>query len=665
MKEIRSLRAEIEEHNYRYHVLDDPIISDAQYDALFQRLKQLESQHPETVTPDSPTQRTGAPPLKIFDEVRHRQPMLSLDNAFSEEEVAAFDNRVHTRLGRGGAVEYTCEPKLDGLAVSLLYEQGVLVVAATRGDGTVGEDITTNVRTIRMIPLHLRGSGWPRRFEVRGEVYMPKKGFEAMNAALMSRGEKQFANPRNAAAGSLRQLDSRVTAARPLEFFAHGVGYVEDGTLPGTQYDMMQKLRDWGLRVSPDLVLVKGIAPCFDYYRRMMAGRAALSYEIDGVVCKVNQIDEQQILGMISRAPRWAVAYKFPAEEVVTTLNDVEFQVGRTGALTPVARLEPVSVAGVVVSNATLHNMDEIRRKNIRIGDRVVVRRAGDVIPEVAAVLVQHRPANTRPIHPPQHCPVCHAGVEQQEGEAVLRCSGGLFCKAQRKEAIRHFASRRAMNIDGLGDKIIEKLVETHVIETVADLYRLTLPQLADMERMGEKSAQNLLDAVEKSKSTTLPRFLFALGIRETGEATARQLAEHFGDLDPVMTASEERLQEVPDVGPVVAKHITAFFSEKKNRAVIDALKAAGVRWDKISTDKKDLPLAGKTVVLTGTLQSMTRDEAKEKLQKLGAKVAGSVSFKTSFVVAGADAGSKLQKAEQLGVKVLGEEDLQKMLSEI
>jgi len=664
MKEISKLRAELEEHNYRYHVLDDPIISDAEYDALFQELKRLEETHPESITPDSPTQRTGAPPLKLFAESAHLVPMLSLDNAFSDEEVLAFDERVHERLKELSAVSYTAEPKLDGVAVNLVYEKGVLIRAATRGDGVRGEDITANVRTIGMIPLHLRGGNHPALLEIRGEVYLPKKGFEAMNKVLMTRSEKQFANPRNAAAGSLRQLDSRVTASRPLEFFGHGVGEVYGGGLPETQFGRMQTLREWGIRVSPDLKRVDGIQGCLEYYRRLMQIRADLPYEIDGVVIKVDAILKQQTLGFVSRAPRWAIAYKFPAEEVITTLNQVEFQVGRTGALTPVARLTPVSVAGVIVSNATLHNMDEIRRKDIHMGDRVIVRRAGDVIPEVVGVLPQHRPVDAIPIKAPSHCPVCHAAVEQEAGETALRCSGGLFCTAQRREAIRHFASRRAMNIDGLGDKIVEKLVETGAVETVADLYHLTLPQLSGIERMGDKSARNLLKAIEASKSATLPRFLFALGIRETGEATARQLAEHFGDLPALMAATEEMLQDVQDVGPVVAKHIVAFFSEKKNRAVVEKLIASGVHWERVQTDKSSLPLAGQVVVLTGTLQSLSRDEAKEKLQKLGAKVAGSVSMKTSYVVAGADAGSKLEKARQLGVKVVSESDLIQILSE-
>ncbi|MDX1901952.1 MAG: NAD-dependent DNA ligase LigA [Gammaproteobacteria bacterium] len=661
-KKVIELRNKIEDHNYRYYVLDDPIISDAEYDALFRELQTLEKAHPEYISDDSPTKRVGAKPLKTFPEIQHVVPMLSLDNAFSDEDVNDFSERIIDRLKIHAAIEFTAEPKLDGVAVSLVYEKGKLKTAATRGDGVTGEDITNNVRTIRMIPLHLRGKGHPNLLEVRGEVYIPKEGFAALNDYAAKHHEKIFANPRNAAAGSLRQLDPAVTAKRPLAFFGHGLGLVEGGDLPDTQYDIMMQLHTWGLRVSPDLKKVTGIEACLHYYKKMAEKREHLPYEIDGVVYKVNSIALQKKLGFISRAPRWAIAHKFPAEEVVTTLNAVEFQVGRTGALTPVARLEPVFVAGVTISNATLHNMDEIVRKDIRIGDRVVVRRAGDVIPQVVRALTQHRPVNAKKIHLPKTCPVCHSAIEHIEEMAVTRCTGGLFCAAQRKEAIRHFASRRAMDIVGLGDKIIEKLVDTGRVKTVADLYHLTLNDLAELERMAEKSAQNLLDELEKSKSTTFQRFLYALGIREVGEATARQLALHFGDLKPLMSATEEALQEIQDVGPVVAKHIVTFFQEKHNCDVIYALIKAGVRWDPIVIDHKKLFLSGKTFVLTGTLNTLTRDEAKEKLQEVGAKVSGSVSPKTDYVVAGSDAGSKLKKAESLGVKILDEAALIKML---
>jgi len=661
-EEIQKLRTQLEEHNYRYYVLDDPVIPDSYYDEMFRRLVQLEKLHPEFLIPDSPTQRAGAPPLKDFAEVVHVVPMLSLDNAFSDEEVVAFDTRIRERLHFADTMEYTAEPKLDGLAVNLRYENGVLVSAATRGDGATGENITANIRTIRTIPLHLRGKGFPKVLEVRGEVYMPKAGFAELNRLAETRGEKIFVNPRNAAAGSLRQLDSRITASRPLAFFGHGVGEVTPDTLPATHSERMQKLKSWGIRISPDLKIVRGALGCLDYWQAMLKKRDQLSCEIDGVVYKVNDTGQQARLGFVSRAPRWAIAHKFPAEEAVTTLEAVEFQVGRTGALTPVARLKPVFVSGVTVSNATLHNMDEIKRKDVHIHDQVIVRRAGDVIPEVVGVVLAERPQNAQPVHLPLHCPVCHAHVIHPEGEAVARCSGGLFCAAQRREAIRHFASRRAMDIEGLGDKLVAQLVDTGKVESVADLYHLALSDVADVERMAEKSAGNLLAALEKSKKTTLPRFLFALGIREVGEATARQLAAHFGDIDALMAAHDEALLEVPDVGPVVSENIVSFFAEKKNRDVIEHLRQAGVHWPKIKKDDTALPLSGKTYVLTGTLDSMSRDEAKEKLQQLGAKVAGSVSLKTTGVIAGSEAGSKLEKARALGVPVISEKEFLKML---
>jgi len=659
-KEIEKLREQIDEHNYRYYVLDDPIISDAEYDALFLQLKKLEAAHPEFVTPDSPTQRIGAAPLKKFAEVQHAIPMLSLDNAFTDEDIRAFDQRIRDRLKTSATIEYCCEPKLDGLAVSIRYEKGHLVQAATRGDGATGEDVTENIKTIRMVPLKLRGEA-PRIVEVRGEVYIPLKGFERLNAQAEKKGEKIFANPRNAAAGSLRQLDSRITASRPLEIFCYGVGVVEGMKLPATQRGILQWLAEMGLRVSAFVEAVKGVEQCLDYYRRMGEQRDKLPFEIDGVVYKVNSLAEQEKLGFVTRAPRWAIAHKFPAQEATTTIEAVEFQVGRTGALTPVARLKPVHVGGVTVSNATLHNMDEIKRKDIHIGDIVMVRRAGDVIPEIASVVKARRPHDVKKIVLPKHCPVCHSLVEQVEGEAVARCTGELVCPAQRKEIIRHFASRRAMDIEGLGDKLVDQLVDERLVASVADIYHLTQEQLENLERMGEKSAQNLLEQIEKSKSTTLARFLYALGIREVGEATAKQLALHFRTLPALQAASEEALQSVPDIGPVVAQHIANFFREAHNREVIHKLIKAGVHWPAVKA-AENLSLAGKTFVLTGTLRDMTREEAKERLEKLGAKVAGSVSSKTSYVVVGVDPGSKLDKARELGVEVIGDEEFHRFL---
>lgn len=660
---IEQLRQTINDHNYRYYVLDDPLISDAQFDQLFRQLQQVEAQHPELVTADSPTQRVGAKPLKEFQEVQHAVPMLSLENGFTDEDIDAFDQRIHDRLGISTPIEYTCEPKLDGLAVSIRYEKGLLVQAATRGDGETGEDITENIRTIKILPLRLRGNDYPAVLEVRGEVYMPKKGFEKLNAEAQKKGEKIFVNPRNAAAGSVRQLDSRITATRPLAIFCYGVGVCEGKTLPDKHSEILQRLKGWGIPINPETKVVEGVKNCLQYYNHIGSIRKKLSYEIDGVVYKVNSLPLQKKLGFVSRAPRWALAHKFPAEEVITTIEAVEFQVGRTGALTPVARLKPVFVGGATVSNATLHNMDEVRRKDIHIGDAVIIRRAGDVIPEVVSVVKQQRPATVKKIILPKKCPECDSAIEQIEGEAVARCSGGLFCPAQRKEAIKHFASRRAMNVEGLGDKIVEQLVDKKIINHVADVYSLTLDQLAALERMGEKSAQNLLTELEKSKKTTLNRFLYALGIREVGEATAKQLAQHFGDLPAVMAAKEEELQNVSDIGPVVAKHIVAFFAEKHNRDMIKQLIHSGIHWDKVA-QAAELPLKNKTFVLTGTLQSMSRDEAKEKLESLGAKVAGSVSSKTECVVAGADAGSKLAKAKELGVRVMDEKTFLQFLSE-
>ncbi|MCW9088932.1 MAG: NAD-dependent DNA ligase LigA [Gammaproteobacteria bacterium] len=658
------LREQIAYHNYRYYALDDPEIPDAEYDRLFRELQQLEQDYPELITPDSPTQRVGAEPLTGFDEVRHAIPMLSLGNVFSEEELADFDRRVREGLGVEEVV-YCVEPKLDGLAISIRYEEGVLVRAATRGDGATGEDVTQNVRTIDAVPLRLYGDDYPEVLEVRGEVYMDKAGFEQLNQRQRERGLKSFANPRNAAAGSLRQLDPRITAERPLTLYCYGVGVVEGIDLPASHSAILDRLKGWGLRICPEIRVVKGVQGCLDYYHEIGDRRDTLPYEIDGVVYKVDSLAQQRELGFVSRAPRWATAHKFPAQEEMTVLNDVEWQVGRTGALTPVARLKPVHVGGVMVSNATLHNPDEIVRKGVRIGDMVIVRRAGDVIPEVVGVVASKRPDNATAIETPSHCPVCGADVLQDEGEAVPRCTGGLFCSAQRKNAIKHFASRKAMDIDGLGDKLVEQLVDAELIKDVADLFALTREQIAGLERMGEKSADNLVAALKQSKSTTLERFLYALGIREVGESTARTLANYFGTLDKVEEASEEQLIEVEDVGPIVAHHIHTFFRQPHNREVIDKLIAAGVHWPDVEVvQAAEQPLAGQTFVLTGTLEAMPRDEAKAKLQALGAKVSGSVSKKTSAVVAGEAAGSKLTKAEQLGVEVWDEKRLLALLNE-
>jgi DNA ligase (NAD+) len=659
---VAQLREEINHHNYLYYVQDAPEIPDSEYDRLLRELQQLEQQHPELIVPESPTQRVGASPLREFAEVKHRIPMLSLNNAFDEQEVEDFDRRARERLGEKEIV-YTTEPKLDGLAISLLYEDGILVRGATRGDGTTGEDVTQNVRTIETIPLKLVAKTYPRVLEVRGEVIMTKSGFENLNQVQSKRGEKSFANPRNAAAGSLRQLDPRITATRPLSFYAYAVGVAEEGKLADTQYHLLAQFREWGLRTNPEIKRVKGVRGCLEYYRAMQQKRDGLDYDIDGVVYKVDDFAQQEQLGFVSRAPRWAVAHKFAAQEEMTELLDVEWQVGRTGALTPVARLKAVFVGGVTVSNATLHNQDEIDRKDIRVGDTVIVRRAGDVIPEVVSVVTSKRPKHTRKINYPAKCPVCKSEVLRLENEAAARCTGGLFCDAQRKEAIKHFAARRAMDIDGLGDKLVEQMVDQEAIHDVADLYDLSVTQLAEMERMGEKSAQNIVDALEKSKTTTLPRFLFALGIRQVGETTARTLAQHFGTLEAIMRASKEELETVQDVGPIVAESIAHFFHEPHNRKVIAKLQKAGVHWPAIQVKTaEELPLAGKTFVISGTLENMSRDEAKDKLQQLGAKVSSSVSKKTDYVVVGENPGSKASKASDLGIAILDEQAFLKLI---
>lgn len=652
----QKLKAELNRHAHQYYVLDEPIVSDSEYDRLMQQLLRMEQEHPEWVEADSPSQRIGGTVLKEFSQVQHEMPMLSLDNAFSDDELKAFDQRIKDRLKSSADIEYACEPKLDGVAVSLLYRDGVLVRGATRGDGRTGEDITTNVRTIGSIPLRLMGKLFPSLLEVRGEIYMPKAGFEKLNQLAREKNEKTFVNPRNAAAGSLRVLDSRITARRPLEMCCYGIGVTEGGKLPACHFDIVSQLGEWGLRVNAEMAVVPNVAGCLEYYRKLEKKRNALPYDIDGIVYKVNDLHLQEKLGFIAKAPRWAIARKFPAQEEMTRVLDVEFQVGRTGAVTPVARLEPVFVGGVTVSNATLHNMDEIERLDLRIGDTVIIRRAGDVIPQVAQVVKEKRSGSPRKIKLPDTCPVCSSPVERVEGEAVARCTGGITCSAQLKEGIKHFASRRAMDVEGLGDKLVEQLVDEKLITSVADLYRLSLESIANLERMGTKSAQNLLDALDKSKQTTLARFIYALGIREVGEATAATLAQHFGTLDELAAADEEALLSVPDVGPVVAHYIREFFSQAKHLRLIADLRQLGVQWVEGKTDQGSKPLSGQTWVLTGTLESMGRDEAKDKLLALGAKVAGSVSKATTVVVAGPGAGSKLAKAQELGVTIMDED---------
>lgn len=665
---LTQLRTTLRHHEYLYHVLDEPEVPDAEYDRLMRELRALEEAHPELVTPDSPTQRVGAAPLSEFTQVRHEVPMLSLDNVFDEESWRAFYKRIQDRLKNSDEVTFCCELKLDGLAVSLLYEDGVLTRASTRGDGTTGENITSNVRTIRAIPLRLRGDNIPSRLEVRGEVFLPQAGFEKINDEARRTGGKVFANPRNAAAGSLRQLDPRVTAKRPLTFFCYGVGLLEGGALPQSHIERLQQFKAWGLPVSDRVRLCSGEQAVLDYYRQVEQDRETLGFDIDGVVIKVDSLPLQETLGYVARAPRWAVAFKFPAQEQMTTVRDVEFQVGRTGAITPVARLEPVQVAGVMVSNATLHNADEIERLGLRIGDTVVIRRAGDVIPQVVSVVSAERPDDAREVVFPTHCPVCGSEVERVEGEAVARCTGGLICGAQRKEALWHFVSRRAMDVDGMGVKIIDQLVDKEYVQTPADLFRLSAGVLTGLDRMGPKSAQNLVNALEKSKQTTFARFLYALGIREVGEATAAGLAAHYGSLEALMAASVEDLQKVPDVGVVVASHVHNFFEEESNREVIRQLtQEVGIHWPApvvVRAEEIDSPFAGKTVVLTGSLSRMSRDDAKARLVELGAKVSGSVSKKTDLVIAGEAAGSKLAKAQELGIAVIDEEEMLRLLGE-
>lgn len=662
-----SLRRQLAEHDHAYYVLDAPTISDAEYDALYRRLVDLEAAHPELVTPDSPTQRVGGAPVTAFDTVTHRVPMLSLGNAFTDAEVEAFDRRAREALG-SNRVRYACEPKFDGLAISLGYENGRFLVGATRGDGTTGENVTANLRTIGAIPLSLPADA-PARIEVRGEVLMRRRDFDKLNAEQAEKGAKLYMNPRNAAAGSLRQLDHRITARRRLTFFAYGIGEVDWGRCkpPSTQAQLLDRLAAWRFPVTPDRAVAEGLDGLLAYYRSIGALRAKLPYDIDGVVYKVDDLDGQRALGYVSRAPRFAIAHKFPAEEMTTEVVGIDVQVGRTGAITPVARLKPVFVGGVTVVNATLHNEDEVRRKDVHIGDTVVVRRAGDVIPEVVRVLSERRPKGAKPFVMPAKCPECGSAVLRLEGEAVARCTGGLICPAQRKQALLHFASRRAMDIEGLGDRLVDQLVDAKLVRTPADLYRLGVAKLAALERMAEKSAANVVAGIEKSKNTTLARFIFALGIRHVGETTAKDLARHFGRLDPLMSASEAQLLEVPDVGPVLAESIARFFAEPHNREGIEALRAVGVHWPEHAPQvvaKTAAPLAGLTFVLTGTLPSLSRDAAKAMIEAGGGKAAGSVSTKTDYVIAGADAGSKLERATELGVPVLDEAGFLKLLAD-
>lgn len=665
-QEIEALRAELNQHNYRYYVLDDPSVPDAEYDRQLRRLQTLETQNPQFISEDSPTQRVGAEPLSAFSEVAHEVRMLSLDNAFNDDEMHDFERRIRERLKSDQVIEFACEPKLDGIAVSLLYEDGLLVRGATRGDGQTGENITSNLRTVPSIPLKLMGSGWPQRLEVRGEVYMPKAGFEAFNQQALAKNEKPFVNPRNAAAGSLRQLDPKITAKRPLEMCCYSVGVVTGGELPANHSDVLKRLHSWGFRINDQMAVVQGIEACIAYYQELQTRRDQLHYEIDGIVFKLNSLALQQQVGFVSRAPRWAIAYKFPAQEEMTRLLGVEFQVGRTGAVTPVARLDPIFVGGVTVSNASLHNADEIERLDVRVGDMVIVRRAGDVIPQIVQVVLAQRPAQAHTIIFPTQCPVCDSDVIRIEGEVVARCTGGLYCAAQRKQAIKHFASRKAFDIEGLGEKLVDMLVDQQLITSVADLFHLDHAAISGLERMGDKSARNLLEALQQSKKTTLARFIYALGIREVGEATAANLANHFAELEALMQADEAELLSVEDVGPIVASHIVHFFQQSHNQEIITALLAEGVCWPVIEKKPaQQLPLAGQTWVLTGTLEDLTRDQAKARLVALGAKVSGSVSAKTHSVVAGASAGSKLSKAEALGIRVLDESGLLSMLTKL
>ena len=656
------LRQLLVAHNRRYYELDEPLIPDAEYDRLFQELVALERDFPELAMIDSPTGRVGGAVASGFAEVVHGVPMLSLDNAFSDQDAIDFDRRVRERLGTE-AISYSAEPKLDGVAISLVYEHGLLVRAATRGDGKVGEDVTHNVRTISLVPLKLHGERLPHRIEVRGEVYMPRDGFQALNRRAQQSGDKLFANPRNAAAGSLRQLDPQVAARRPLEIFAYGIGMVTGGELPGSHSETLRRLGEWGLPICSEVRLVCGADGCLQYYRELSERRHTLPFEIDGVVYKVDDYAAQQKLGFVARAPRWAIAHKFPAEEQLSCVEAIDFQVGRTGALTPVARLTPVFVGGATVSNATLHNFADLHRKDVRVGDTVVVRRAGDVIPEVASVVFERRPVGASAIEVPVACPACGSEVVQTEGQVIVRCSGGLVCPAQRKQALRHFASRRAMDISGLGDQLIEQLVDSGLVQNAADLYSLDSARLSALERMGERSAEKLIAAVAHSRKTTLVRFLYALGIPEVGDATSRLLVSHFGSLEKLANASVEDLQAVPDIGPVMAAGISAFFRQRDNAAIIALLRKSGVHWDDLPVpEHSKQPLRGQSFVLTGTLAGMSRDDAKLKIESLGGKVSSSVSSRTTYLVYGDNPGSKLARATSLGVQLLDEQALLALL---
>ncbi len=657
-RRVARLRAEIERHNHRYHVLDDPEVADAEYDRLMSELRSLEAEYPELLVPDSPTQRVGGAPVAAFAQIRHRVPMLSLDNAFAREDVEAFDHRIRARLETEREIAYACEPKLDGVAVSLTYRRGLLEVAATRGDGTVGEDVTHNIRTIKSVPLRLTGKSAPDLLEARGEVVMSIAGFREMNRIAAEKGEKTFVNPRNAAAGSLRQLDPKLAASRPLEIFFYGASAVEGRKMPGRHSDVLELLRELGLRTSPESRVVEGVDGLMAYYEDMARRRGNLQYQIDGVVYKVDALDLQRELGFVARAPRWAIAHKFPADEEMTVVRAIEWQVGRTGALTPVARLDPVFVGGATVANATLHNIAELQRKDVRIGDTVVLRRAGDVIPEVVKVIADKRLPKALAVQLPAKCPVCGSDVEREEGEAIARCTGALVCQAQLKESLRHFASRRAMDIEGLGTKLVDQLVDMALVKNAADVYRLQGSQLAALERMGEKSAAKLAAALERSKSTSFARFLFALGIRDVGEATADALARHFQTLHALRGATAAEIQEVPDIGPITAAHVHAFMAETRNAGVIDDLVELGVRWPEADAHTERAgAFDGKTFVLTGRLASLSRDEAADIIREAGGAVSGSVSKKTDFVVVGEDAGTKLRKASELGLRILDEDE--------
>lgn len=662
LERVSKLRKLLADHNRRYYELDEPVIPDAEYDRLFHELAALERKFPELDAMDSPTRRVGGAVAGGFAEVVHGVPMLSLDNAFTEQDVLDFDRRVRERLGTDTVV-YSAEPKLDGVAISLIYEDGLLVCAATRGDGTVGEDVTHNVRTITSVPLRLQGKGIPARIEIRGEVYMPRHGFLELNRRAQKSGDKLFVNPRNAAAGSLRQLDPAIAARRPLDMFAYGIGLVNGGEIPVRHSATLQRLGEWGLKICAENSVVSGINGCLDYYHALARRRNTLPFDIDGVVYKVDEYVAQQTLGFVSRAPRWAVAHKFPAEEQLSQVEAIDFQVGRTGALTPVARLTPVFVGGVTVSNATLHNLTDLQRKDVRIGDTVIVRRAGDVIPEIVSVVLDRRPPGAIRVQAPVACPVCGSEVVQAEGQAILRCTAGLVCPAQRKQALRHFASRRAMDISGLGDQLVEQLVDSGMVKTAADLYCLDSTRLSALERMGKRSAARLMGAIDASRKTTLARFLYALGIPEVGDATGRLLAHHFGNLDKLMATSADELQSIPDIGPVMAANITAFFRQHDNQQVITSLRAAGVSWDDLpEAEQGSQTLQGRVFVLTGTLAEMSRDEAKTAIEALGGKVSSSVSARTSYLVCGDDPGSKLARAVALGVAVMDEEGLLALL---